>query len=223
SQSGGSSGRCAALKRVGAPLKWVGAPLKRGCGSEMGGWVGVFKKEFKSPTCVTPTLSLNTPTHPPTHPPVSGFSETGDAEAGRSLWDAIVSSPREWVRGVRGTSATGRKVGHGIQPTPGAGGGSAAGRAEERNGQRGTWGRRTTQRGGFSGAKHDARVREIVRAAPGEDGWEGVPETTCIPSPFSAGFLALGPPGAYGGFPGREDGTRTTPAAAVECAHLSAN
>ncbi|EJK77941.1 hypothetical protein THAOC_00189, partial [Thalassiosira oceanica] len=29
SQSGGSSGRCAALKRVGAPLKWVGTPLKR--------------------------------------------------------------------------------------------------------------------------------------------------------------------------------------------------
>ncbi|EJK71665.1 hypothetical protein THAOC_06872, partial [Thalassiosira oceanica] len=29
SQGGGSSGRCAALKWVGAPLKWVGAPLKR--------------------------------------------------------------------------------------------------------------------------------------------------------------------------------------------------
>ncbi|EJK73980.1 hypothetical protein THAOC_04369, partial [Thalassiosira oceanica] len=40
SQSGGSSGRCAALKRVGAALKWVGAPLKR------------------------PKY-----THPPTHPP----------------------------------------------------------------------------------------------------------------------------------------------------------
>ncbi|EJK53096.1 hypothetical protein THAOC_27530, partial [Thalassiosira oceanica] len=94
----------------------------------------------------------------------------------------------------------------------------------------GAWARRTTQRGGFSGAKVGlrrldvvvSRVRGIVRAAPEEDGWEGVPERTCIPSPFFAGLLALGLPGGYGGFPGREDGTRTTPVAAAERSHLSA-